>query len=405
MPQTELILPKMGESVAEATIIKWLKAEGDVVAPDEAIVEIATDKVDSEIPAPIGGVLSKILSQEGETVLVGTTIAIISDEGEEVKLTDTPDQKIVNEEIPIETSDQNQPKFETDQHAPEPSLDLSLKPESNLITEPIISRSSSNTPRFHNGRFFSPLVRKIAQEEGVTNEELQKIAGNGQNGRVTKNDILSFINTRSELSKDTGAKPIIEQSPAYPPIESTTQPVPKAETIQTIPVAPGEDEVIQMDRMRKMIAEHMVLSKHTSPHVTSFVEADVSNIVLWRNKVKDEFAKRENEKITFTPIFIEAVSKAIRDFPMINVQVDGDNIILKKNINIGMAVALNSGNLIVPVIKNADRMNLYGLSKAVNDLAVRARDNKLGPDEIQGGTFTMTNVGTFGNLSGTPIIN
>ncbi len=403
MSQTELILPKMGESVAEATIIKWLKAEGDVVAPDESIVEIATDKVDSEIPAPVGGVLSKILCQEGETILVGTAIAIIADEGEETKLADTPIQKSANEANIAEIPEQNHPDQETSK--PEPALDSTRKPGNNPIAEPKIVQSNSNTPRFHNGRFFSPLVRKIAQEEGVSEEDLQKIAGNGQNGRVTKNDLISYLNLRSASPEATSTEAIKQQAPINTPIEPLTQPATIKSNNQTIVANSGEDEVIQMDRMRKMIADHMVMSKHTSPHVTSFVEADVSNIVLWRNNVKDEFEKRENEKITFTPIFIESVAKAIRDFPMINVQVDGENIILKKNINIGMAVALNTGNLIVPVIKNADRMNLYGLSKAVNDLAFRARDNKLRPDEIQGGTFTMTNVGTFGNLSGTPIIN
>jgi len=375
MAQTELILPKMGESVAEATIIKWLKAEGDVITSDESIVEIATDKVDSEIPSPTSGVLSKILFQEGETIPVGTPIAIISDEGEVLETTNlTSHQNILNTEIP-NTLTQNGPSEDAPIALPKPVLEQ-VPPSSGFDANPKLETvpSRSNSPRFLNGKFLSPLVRKIAQEEGISNEQLQQIKGNGQNGRVTKNDIMSFLNTITEDPVVVTTPPIIK-SP-----EPTKEPSPKKEpqlhSIPLISKASGEDEIIQMDRMRKLIANHMVMSKQTSPHVTSFVEADVSNLVLWRNNIKNEYEKRENEKITFTPIFIEAVSKAIRDFPMINVQVEGDNIIIKKDINIGMAVALNSGNLIVPVIKNADRINLYGLSKSVNNLASKARENK-----------------------------
>jgi len=417
MAQTELILPKMGESVAEATIIKWLKSEGDSIEADESIVEIATDKVDSEIPAPISGILAKIISQEGETVSVGTVIAIIADAGETVVSDASTDSDIkeappepagiphnipqptphvstdLSSEAPIAigTEEEATAKGEADEAKEEPEV---IQP----IAEPSIAASvpastSAAAPRFHKGRFYSPLVRKIATSEGITLEELEKVAGNGKNGRVTKKDILSFVGSRVHGQSPT---PVMET----PTDKKTAAPAPA-----TAPASSGPDEIVEMDRMRKLIADHMVMSKHTSPHVTSFVEADVTGIVTWRNKIKDDFLAREGEKITFTPIFIEAVARAIRDFPMINVSVDDTSIIVKKDINIGIAVALPSGNLIVPVIRNADRMNLYGLTKAVNDLATRSRDNNLVPDEIQGGTFTLTNVGTFGNVMGTPIIN
>jgi len=272
------------------------------------------------------------------------------------------------------------------------------------VAQAPVKANTTDTPRFHKGRFFSPLVRKIAEEEKVSIEELERLSGNGQNGRVTKKDIFAYVNSRVG-SPAGGAQSAPAVSPA-PSSQSEMKQTSTADSAQpAVSVSTGGDEIIEMDRMRKLIADHMVMSKHTSPHVTSFVEADVSGMVQWRNSIKDEFLAREGEKITFTPIFIEAVSRAIRDFPMINVSVDGTKIHVKKNINLGMAVALPSGNLIVPVIKNADRMNLYGIAKAVNDMAVRARENKLGPDDIQGGTFTLTNVGSFGNVMGTPIIN
>lgn len=397
MAQTELILPKMGESVAEATITKWLVKEGDTVSMDQSVVEIATDKVDSEIPAPVAGVLLKILCGEGDTVAVGTAIAIIGEAGEQPNLPGTPDAEPAASSEPASapvTEEVSTPESVP----PEPTPELVIETAATIASAaPSASAVASETPRFHKGRFFSPLVRKIADEENVTIQELERLSGNGQNGRVTKKDILAYVKTRG-----------VPQTNATGAVDSTTEPVQAAtsDTVQpTLSVSSGEDEIIEMDRMRTLIADHMVKSKHTSPHVTSFVEADVSTMVQWRNSIKDDFLAREGEKITFTPIFVEAVSRAIRDFPMINVTVDGKNIIVKKNINIGMAVALPSGNLIVPVIKNADRMNLYGIAKAVNDMAKRSRDNKLGPDDIQNGTFTLTNVGSFGNVMGTPIIN
>ncbi len=356
MTQVELIMPKMGESVAEATIIKWLKEEGDNIAAEESLLEIATDKVDSEIPSTAEGILIKKLYKEGDVVQVGKVIAIIGSEA---------DAKV--------TMPQPTKATETVVSKSQPSV----APAATIVSEKI---SSSN------GKFYSPLVKNIAKQEGIAVTELEKIAGTGKDGRVTKNDILAYIPNR-------GKQAILSNKPTNGAINKTA-----------ISIG-GSDEIIEMDRMRKLIAEHMIMSKQVSPHVTSYVEADVTNIVLWREKNKKQFEKREGEKITFTPIFIEAIAKAIRDFPMINVSVDGTKIIVRKNINIGMAAALPSGNLIVPVIKNADRLNLMGLTKTVNDLANRARANKLLPDEIQGGTYTLTNVGSFGNIMGTPIIN
>jgi 2-oxoglutarate dehydrogenase E2 component (dihydrolipoamide succinyltransferase) len=370
---------------------------------DQSVVEIATDKVDSEIPAPVAGVLLKILCGEGDTVAVGTAIAIIGEAGEQPNLPSTPDTE------PAATSEPAAAPVTEEVSTPEP-VPPEPTPKSVIETADTIASAApsasavpSDTPRFHKGRFFSPLVRKIADEENVTIQELERLSGNGQNGRVTKKDILAYVKTRGvPQTNATGAVATTQPGPQLTePAQATTP-----DTAQpTLSVRSGEDEIIEMDRMRKLIADHMVKSKHTSPHVTSFVEADVSTMVQWRNSIKDDFLDREGEKITFTPIFVEAVSKAIRDFPMINVTVDGTNIVVKKNINIGMAVALPSGNLIVPVIKNADRMNLYGIAKAVNDMAKRSRDNKLEPDDTQNGTFTLTNVGSFGNVMGTPIIN
>jgi 2-oxoglutarate dehydrogenase E2 component (dihydrolipoamide succinyltransferase) len=382
----------MGESIMEATILRWLKKPGDMVALDETILEIATDKVDSEIPSPVAGRLEKILFDENAVVPVGQTIAVIATEAKKSEIKEngsTPPRK----EAPVEQK-KEVPVQKTEVREPPVS-------RSQVPYVPVPSTQSQPLPANSGGRFYSPLVRNIATSEGIAQEELDQISGSGQGGRVTKTDILSYLQDRSQPQQKTSTTPV-EQSTS----ESVSA---KSQTVQSTksptPSLDGSTEIIEMDRMRKLIAEHMVRSKHTSPHVTSFVEVDVTDLVLWRDKIKDDFQKKYGEKITYTPIFIEAVVKAIRDFPMINISVDGDSIILKKNINIGMAAALPSGNLIVPVIRNADGYNLMGLTKAVNDLAARARTNKLKPEEIQDGTFTLTNVGTFGNVMGTPIIN
>lgn len=368
MSQVELKMPKMGESVAEATIIKWLKNEGDIVEADEAVLEIATDKVDSEVPSTAAGILLKKMFAEGDVVQVGKVIALIGSAGENISVSKMP--------------------------VTEPAVQTSSQQKSLMPEQEVVSFTSANK----NGRFYSPLVRNIARQEGIAMAELDAIEGSGAEGRVTKKDILSYIQNRG--ATETAAQ-ALQVNTADQIIQPKT-PQPQASTAISFS---DDTEIIEMDRMRKLIADHMVMSKHTSPHVTSFVEADVTNMVNWRLRVKNEFEKREKEKITFTPLFIEAVVRAIRDFPMINCSVDRTKIILKKNINIGMAAALPSGNLIVPVIKNADRLNLFGLTKNVNDLTSRARNNKLLPDDIQGGTFTISNVGTFGNVMGTPIIN
>ncbi len=373
MANFDLIMPKMGESVAEATIIKWTKKEGDSVKLDETVLEIATDKVDSEIPSPFEGVLIKCLFKEGDVVQVGSVIGVISSDEKSVLHPIVPPTHIDNSAKPVVTSEIN-------------------------ISNSINAEKTQNNYK-NSDKFYSPLVKSIAKEEGISITELDEIMGSGQDGRVTKADILNYLPNRNKPS-----------SVATKSENNTTSSLNSSQnnfTINRPTVSVGaEDEVIEMDRMRKIIAENMVMSKHVAPHVTSYVEADVTNLVLWRDKAKKEFEKRDGEKLTFTPIFIEAVAKAIKDFPMINVSVDnsGTKIIIRKNINIGMAAALPSGNLIVPVIKNADQKNLLGITKAVNDLANRARKNKLLPDEIQGGTFTLTNVGSFGNLMGTPII-
>jgi len=375
MAQVELKMPKMGESVHEATIIRWLKNEGDTIDADESVLEIATDKVDSEVPSTSAGVLIKRLFNEGDVVQVGAAIAIIGSAGDEKNVSSGPaivatPVQVAKEEVQV----------------------LAPIAASQPINEPVISGE---------GRFYSPLVRTIATTENVSQADLDRIAGTGAEGRVTKKDILSYIEARKNGSVNSAPIAVSNNSVAAPaPIIATANQAPSS----TKSIS-GDFEIVEMDRMRKLIADHMVMSVQTSPHVTSFVEADVTNLVLWREKNKNAFEKREGEKITFTPVFIEAVVKAIKDFPLINVSVEGSKIIIKKNINIGMAAALPSGNLIVPVIKNADRLNLIGLTKSVNDLAKRARANKLLPDEIQGGTFTLTNVGTFGNVMGTPIIN
>lgn len=364
MAQVELIMPKMGESVAEATIIKWLKKEGDKIAADETVLEIATDKVDSEIPSTTEGTLIKRLFNEGDVVQVGKAIAIISTDANAT--IETPEVK-----TPVSTT----------------TVTVQKELANTAVKEVVTLEKSSS------GKFFSPLVRNIAKQEGIAMAELESISGTGANGRVTKNDILAYIPNKGKQTTKEQTKVIQEVSS-----NGTSHSKP------AISVNAG-DEIIEMDRMRKLIADHMVMSVQTSPHVTSFVEADVTNIVKWREKVKSSFEKREGEKLTFTPIFIEALVKAIKDFPMINISLDGTKIIKRKNINIGMAAALPSGNLIVPVIKNADMLNLVGITKQVNDLANRARTGKLSPDDIQGGTYTISNVGSFGNLMGTPIIN
>lgn len=375
MAQYELLLPKMGESVAEATIIKWMKQPGDRIELDDTILEIATDKVDSEVPSPVAGKLVKFLFAADDVVQVGEVIAIIeTDDKDAVKSTISPAAEEATkqtEEIPG-ISQLPVPK----ETSPQPGTDFKGAAD----------------------RFYSPLVKNIAKEEGISVAELDSIKGSGAEGRLTKEDLLQYIQT-----KGGGAAPLAK--PAQSVETPKTQPAQPAAQPKPITSVSGGDEIIEMDRMRKLISDHMVRSKHTSPHVTSFVEADVTNLVMWRNKAKKIFAERENEKITFTPIFVEAVAKAIKDFPMINISVNGTQIIKKKDINIGIAAALPSGNLIVPVIKNADQLNLVGLTKAVNDLANRARASKLKPEETQNGTFTLTNVGSFGNVMGTPIIN
>ncbi len=377
MAQVELIMPKMGESIMEATILKWVKQVGDRVEEDETVLEIATDKVDSEVPSPVSGVLAKILYEEGDTVEIGKAIALIETEGE----------------IPAEAAPAPAAQETATPAAKAPATNGSPQPSPAPQAAVATTAATHTSPsRFGaSGRFYSPLVRNIAKQENISAEELEQIPGTGQHGRVTKKDILAYLENRS-------AQPAaMPPSPAKPAATAAPQSAGKD--------ASGNVEIIEMDRMRKLIAEHMVRSKQTSPHVTSFVEVDVTNIVNWRNANKEAFQQRYGTKITFTPIFIEAVVKAMHDYPMINVSVEGDKIIRKLDINIGMATALPNGNLIVPVIKNADMLSLAGLAKAVNDLAARARQNKLKPEEIQGGTFTLTNVGTFGNVMGTPIIN
>lgn len=364
MAVVEMLMPKMGESIIEGTVLTWLKKEGDTIEQDESVLEVATDKVDTEVPATHAGVLQKILAKEGEVVAVGSPIALIEIGGEDVSGDEITENKISEKEELI-----------------------SVAPEK---TNLLVSASEVKEEANGDGRFYSPLVLSIAKEEKISKAELAQIKGSGKEGRVTKNDILAYVK-----NKPTGGSPETYTKT----IETISSPVPKVE----ISIS-AQDEIIEMDRMRKMIAQRMVDSKRISPHVTSFVEADVTAIVLWRNKVKDAYKKKEGEALTFTPFFVEAVAKAIKDFPMINISVDGDKIIKRKEINIGVAVALPTGNLIVPVVRNADQLNLVGLSKKINDLANRARINKLSPDELSGGTYTISNVGSFGNVLGTPII-
>jgi len=443
MAKYQLLLPKMGESVAEATVIKWIKNPGDKVNADDAVMEIATDKVDSDVPSPVAGKLVEQLYKENDVVQVGAVIAIIeTDEPEAaapvtVQADEASAPQPAEEPKTTESTYHETVQFTETEKTPEPELNEIQS--GNLSGIPGIDqleqKSSPAVATFKSeGSFYSPLVRNIAAQEGISIAELDGIPGTGSEGRLTKDDLLNYLqaktpsvtqNTQSSVESVNAqpAEPVKETQPVAGKINTTIQdqePAPqpaiavspepaKIASVEqkSVPVTSvsGADEIIEMDRMRRLIADHMVMSKQTSPHVTSFVEADVTNLVLWREKVKNSFEKREGEKITFTPIFIEAVVKAIKDFPMINVSVNGTQIIKKAAINISMATALPSGNLIVPVIKKADELNLVGLTKAVNDLANRARNGKLQPDDVKEGTFTITNVGSFGNVMGTPIIN
>jgi len=449
MAKYKLLLPKMGESVAEATVIKWNKNPGDYVEADETVMEIATDKVDSEVPSPVSGKLLEQLYKENDVVQVGEVIAVI-ETGELSSNTEPEVIAPVNEAIEEEhvstqaalNHEAEVPALAVESNKPE--ADIPAETEQLVFNEqradvaqpvPYVDQIEKRTVNAEDTsknalRFYSPLVKSIATQEGIGNAELEQIAGTGADGRLTKDDLLAYIQNKHKSFVSPGnsvqangavtgnhsipspvapeKKPDVEtqiSEQAKPAAkEPIYEPVKQEFTTNGASVSAG-DEIIEMDRMRRLIADHMVMSKHTSPHVTSFVEADVTNLVLWRDRVKNNFEKREGEKITFTPIFIEAVVKAIKDLPMINIQVDGTQIVKKKDINISMATALPSGNLIVPVIKKADDLSLQGLTKAVNDLANRARNNKLKPDDIKGGTFTITNVGSFGNVMGTPIIN
>jgi len=369
MALVDIIMPKMGESIMEATILRWHKKPGDNIRMDETVLDIATDKVDSEVPSTAEGTLAEVLYKENDVVAVGAVIARVQTaagvSGNAAPATPTPAFK------------QNTPPAEV-------TVDIPYQPAG--------SKTNSNSSGI---RFYSPLVLNIAAQEGIAMSELESIPGTGNDGRVTKKDILQYVSSRKHGGNSV-----------TPARKEEVMVIPTARVETSAPVTYGGNvEIIEMDRMRKLIADHMVKSKHTSPHVTSFTEADVTNLVLWRGKVKKEFEKRENTKITFTPLFIEAIVRCIKKYPLINSSIDGDKIIVKKDINIGMATALPSGNLIVPVIKNADQLNLVGLTKQVNLLAENARNNKLKADDTQGGTFTLTNVGTFGSLMGTPIIN
>ncbi|SFB56750.1 dihydrolipoamide acetyltransferase family protein [Algoriphagus aquimarinus] len=361
MAIVEMLMPKMGESIIEGTVLTWLKNEGDTIEQDESVLEVATDKVDTEVPSTHAGVLKQILAKEGDVIAVGAPIAIIETSGEEKSAPVNPE--------PIA----NQLKDELIASAPENTA--------SILEAPINSDSLDSGDE----RFYSPLVQSIAKEEGISKAELSKIPGSGKDARVTKQDMMDYLKSKSASAKPATSIPSI----SAPKIQMSIS---------------GGDEIIEMDRMRKMIAQRMLESKRISAHVTSFVETDMTNIVLWREKNKLDYKAKFGESITYTPFFIEAVSKAIRDFPMINISVDGDRIIRKKDINVGMAVALPNGNLIVPIIRNADQLNLVGISKKVNELANLARNNKLNADHLAGGTYTVSNVGSFGNVMGTPII-
>lgn len=368
MALVQMVMPKMGESIMEGTILNWLKKVGDPIEQDESVLEVATDKVDTEVPATHSGILKEILVQKGEVVPVGSPIAIISTDKEDTSVSSTPisDKKEAQPEVKERT-------------------------EVNVTTTP---NGSQVQEKPQGGRFYSPLVLNIARQENIPMQELEQLPGTGKEGRVTKTDILNYLSDRSKSPKESPK----EKTEIAASKEETKKPVKASISLN------GNVEILEMDRMRKMIAERMVDSKRISAHVTSFVEADVTNIVYWRNRVKNEFMDKENVALTFTPIFIEAVVKALKDYPLLNSSIDGEKIIIKKDINIGVAVALPSNNLIVPVIRNADQLNLVGLTKKINDFAKRARVNKLTPDELSDGTYTVSNVGSFGNMMGTPII-
>jgi 2-oxoglutarate dehydrogenase E2 component (dihydrolipoamide succinyltransferase) len=372
MPVVDLVMPKMGESIMEATILRWHKKQGDSVKMDETVLEIATDKVDTEVPSTAEGVVDQVLFSENDVVPVGTVIA-------RIKVGAGSNGNMASQPVsPSLAEDEEDIRVEEIPYQPTPSVKVQKT----------------------NGlRFYSPLVLNIAANEGISMSELENIPGSGNEGRVTKKDILDYVSGKRRGG--SVSQPVVHNRP----IVHENQPLPVATTSNSPVSYSGNVEVIEMDRMRKLIAKHMVDSKRTSPHVTSFTESDVTNMVLWREKIKKEFEKREGDKITFTPLFIEAIVKCIKKYPWLNASVDGDRIIIRKDIHIGMATALPNGNLIVPIIKNADQLNLVGLSKQVNSLANAARNNKLKPDDTQGGTFTFTNVGTFGSLMGTPIIN
>ncbi|SNR31737.1 2-oxoglutarate dehydrogenase E2 component (dihydrolipoamide succinyltransferase) [Hymenobacter mucosus] len=402
MARVEMTMPKMGESIMEGTVLKWLKQVGETIEQDESVLEVATDKVDTEVPALHAGVLQEILVQEGQVVAVGAPIAIIETD-------------VASAAAPAPTT----------QLAP-PSENGAEKPAVPYLPEPHDPQAATSLAQPQPGRFYSPLVLSIAREEGISMSDLEHLPGTGSEGRVTKKDILDYVAAGKQPLAQAAPAPASTPAPQATPApaaaaEPTPAPIAPAATLaataQPAPTAPqpaaatkavpsisGNQELLEMDRMRKMIAQRMVDSKRISPHVTSFVEADVTELVLWRNKHKDAYKKREGENLTFTPIFIQAIARAIQDFPNINVSVEGDYIIKKRDINVGVAVALPSGNLIVPVIHNADQLNLNGLSKRVNDLANRARANKLKPEDLEGGTYTVSNVGSFGNVMGTPII-
>ncbi|MEZ5009124.1 MAG: dihydrolipoamide acetyltransferase family protein [Chitinophagales bacterium] len=386
MAEYKLVMPKMGESVFEATILTWLKKPGDKVAQDETVLEVATDKVDSDVPSPVEGVVKQLFFDEGDTVEVGKVLAIIDTDQD----FDQPD--IAIEEEQGESTQDTEPEIEQEEVAsPVEEVEKTVVQAKEAV-KPIINQQNQSS-----SKYFSPLVLNIAQTEGISLGELDKINGSGKEGRVTKEDILDYLKNRGKVTstaKKETASPAPEAKSPTPPSTPKT------------PISIGRnDEVIEMDRMRKLIANHMVNSINTSAHVSSFVEADLTNVVLWRNKHKNAFEKREGFKLSFMPIFVEAITHAIMEFPMINVSVDGDKIIRKVNINVGVATALPSGNLIVPVIKNADQKSLVGIAREMNDIVVRARQNQLRPDDTQGGTYTISNIGTFGNIIGTPIIN
>ena len=368
MPTVDLIMPKMGESIMEATILRWHKKPGDSIALDETVLEIATDKVDTEVPSTASGVLSEVLFSENDVVPIGTVIARIKTEGIQLQ------EEVIVPEAPVSKQ-------------PEP-VEVPYQP----VPLPVDRTGGA-------ARFYSPLVMNIAQQEGIGLQELERIAGTGNDGRVTKKDILEYV-----ANRNAGVKPAAAPAPAAAPLRPVVS-APAVTAQAPMATTGGNVEIIEMDRMRRLIADHMLKSRATSAHVTSFVEVDVTAMVMWRERVKKEFEKREGEKLTFTPLLIEAVVRCLKRYPWLNSSVEGDNIILKKDINIGMATALPSGNLIVPVIRHADQLNLVGLTRQVNQLANGARNGKLRPDDTQGGTFTFTNVGTFGSLMGTPIIN